>query len=153
MNVSLANGVAVVNATTGTYLRLESSNQLVTVYDQVAEIVTTQVFRNLTGAATPIKYAFPLHEEASASSLRWMINNTWYTAVFAPSPQDTTLPGGGDPDPDLMTYLGDSPLYFSIPDVVAADSAIVIELTYVELLPYNFSLVEFDYPGNYTLIQ
>lgn len=150
---SFAHGVAVVNATTGSYLRLESSNQSVTVYDQVAEIVTTQVFRNLTGAGTAIKYAFPLHEEASATSLRWMINNIWYTAIFAPSPQDTTLPGGDDPDPDLLAYLGDSPLFFSIPDVVAADSSIVIELTYVELLPYNFSLVEFDYPCNYTLIQ
>lgn len=148
-----ANGVAVVNANTGSYLRLESTNQSVTVYDQVAEIVTTQVFRNLTGAGTEIKYAFPLHEEASATSLRWMINNTWYTAIFAPSPQDTSLPGGGDPNPELMAYLGDSPLFFSIPDVVAADSAIVIELTYVELLPYNFSLVEFDYPGNYSPIQ
>lgn len=150
---SFAHGVAIVNATTGSYLRMVSGNQSVMVYDQVAEIVTTQVFRNLTGSGTAIKYAFPLHEEASATSLRWMINNTWYTAIFAPSPQDTTLPGGGDPDPDLLAYLGDSPLFFSIPDMVAADSSIVIELTYVELLPYNFSLVEFDYPGNYTLIQ
>ncbi|MCD6661276.1 MAG: VWA domain-containing protein [Lentimicrobium sp.] len=152
-NSTFAHGVAVVNATTGIYLRVESSNQSVMVYDQVATIVSTQVFRNQTGATTAVKYAFPLHEEASATSLRWMINNTWYTAIFAPSPQDTSLPGGGDPDPELMAYLGDSPLFFDIPDLVAADSSIVIEITYVELLPYNFSLVEFDYPNDYSLIQ
>lgn len=148
-----AHGVAVINATTGVYLKMESTSQTVTVYDQVAEIVSVQQFKNLTGEDVVIKYAFPLHEEASATGMRWLINNIWYNAVFAPSPQDTTLPGGGDPDPDLLEYLGESPLFFSIPDTLAADSSIVVELTYVELLPYNFSVVGFDYPNKYTLIQ
>jgi Ca-activated chloride channel family protein len=151
--LSFANGVTIVNASTPTYFYLDSTNQAITVYDQVAEVVTTQYFRNLTGADTPIKFAFPLHDEASATSLRWKVNNIWYSAVFAPSPQDTTMPGGNDPYPDLVSYLGDSPLYFSIPGQILADSTIIIELTYVELLPYSFSTVQFHYPNDYSLIQ
>jgi Ca-activated chloride channel family protein len=152
-NITIAHGVAIKDANLGTYLRLATSSQEVTVFDQVATIVSIQVFQNQTGLDASIKYAFPLHEEASATGLRWKIHNIWYSAVFAPSPQDTTLPGGGTPDPDLLAYLGDSPLYFEIPNSIDADSSITVELTYVELLPYDFSIVDFDYPNNYSLIQ
>jgi Ca-activated chloride channel homolog len=152
--LAIGHGVAIKDASAGIYFTLRSSSQVVTVYDQVSTTVTTQVFENMTGGPTTVKYAFPLHEEASATSLRWKVNNTWYTATFAPAPQDTTLPGGGGTtDPDLITYLGANPMYFEVPDTIAADSSLTVELTYVELLPYAFGTVQYDYPNNYQLIQ
>jgi Ca-activated chloride channel family protein len=148
----MGHGVAIKDASTASYFLLKSSTQIVTVYDQVATTVTTQVFKNQTGTPSMVKYAFPLHEEASATSLRWKVNNTWYTAIFTPAPQDTTFPGG-PPNQNLLTYLGESPLFFEVPDTIASDSTLTIELTYVELLPYSFGTVQFDYPNDYSLIQ
>ncbi len=151
--VVFGHGVAIVDANAPLYFKLKSSTQVVTVYDQVSTTVTTQIFKNQTGTPRVIKYAFPLHEQASATSLRWRVHNTWQTAIFAPAPQDTTLPGGGTPSQSLMTYLGGSPMFFSVPDTIAVDSTLTIELTYVELLPYSFGQVQYDYPNNYQLIQ
>ncbi|MCX6277269.1 MAG: VWA domain-containing protein [Bacteroidetes bacterium] len=148
-----AHGVAIKDATLGIYFKMLSTSQEVTVFGQVATIKTTQVFQNLTGSATVIKYAFPLHEEASATSLRWKIDTTWFTAIFTPAPQDTTLPGGGNPVASLLTYLGNTPLFFGVPDTIAPNDSLTVELTYVELLPYSFNVVQFDYPNKYSLIQ
>jgi Ca-activated chloride channel homolog len=149
----MGHGVAIKDATAGIYLSLKTSSQVVTVFDQVSTTVTTQVFMNQTSGATLVKYAFPLQQEASATSLRWKVNNIWKTAIFAPAPQDTTLPGGDSPDPDLVEYLGDTPLFFEVPDTIAKDSTLTVELTYVQLLPYSFGTVQFDYPNDYELIQ
>ncbi|MEI6886214.1 MAG: VWA domain-containing protein [Bacteroidota bacterium] len=151
--IALCHGVAVKDAGTGKYFLLKTSTQAVTVYDQVATTVTTQVFKNQTTAATVVKYAFPLHEEASATCLRWKANNIWHTAIFTPEPQDTTFPGGGTPNQNLKDYLGKTPLYFEVPDTIPPDSTLTVELSYVELLPYSFGTVQYDYPNDYHLIQ
>ncbi|MBP6871498.1 MAG: VWA domain-containing protein [Bacteroidales bacterium] len=149
-----SSGVCIVDAYQGIYFRLIANHVSVLVNDQIATVVTTQEFRNLTGADHVIKYAFPLHEEASATNIRWKLGGVWYTAVIAPEPQDTTLPGGGnDPDPDLVDHLGETPLYFTLLDTIPDDSTLVIELTYVQLLPYEYSKVDFFFPNNYELIQ
>ena len=150
---TFSNGVCIKNATEGIYLKLLSSDVEVLVNNQVAMLTTTQVFFNDLNQETKIKYAFPLYEDASATNLRWYVNGTWHTAVFSPTPQDTTLPGGNDPDPDLMEYLGNTPLFFNVPDTVLQDSIIIFELTYMQLLPYDFSVVDFRYPNAYSLIQ
>ncbi|MDX9907460.1 MAG: VIT domain-containing protein, partial [Bacteroidales bacterium] len=112
-----SSGVCIVDAYQGIYFRLIANHVSVLVNDQIATVITTQEFRNLTGADHVIKYAFPLHEEASATNIRWKLGGVWYTAVIAPEPQDTTLPGGGnDPDPDLVDHLGETPLYFTLLD-------------------------------------
>lgn len=150
-----ASGVCIVDAYQAVYFRLLSNQVYVMVNDQIATVKTTQEFRNLSGSDAVIKYAFPLHEEASATSIRWKLGGIWYTAVISPSPQDTTLPGGGgeDPDPDLMAHLGETPLYFNLLDTIPSDSVLTIELTYVQLLPYSFSKVDFFFPNDYSLIQ
>ncbi len=147
-----SNGVAITNAQTGLYLTLVSSEVLVNVEDQVSITTTLQVFRNNFASGQFVKYAFPLNEGASGTNLRWYINGEWHTAVFSPTPQDTTLPGG-TPNQNLTTYLGETPLYFSIDEELASDSLLIVELTYVELLPYQFGKVSFLYPNNYGLIQ
>jgi len=148
-----SNGVAIKNAATSQYFRLLSSDVQVIVYDQIAIVVATQKFLNNTGEKTKIKYAFPMAEGASGIGLRWNLNNTWYSADISPSPQDTTLPGGGGGNTQLQEFLGETPLFFPLQDSIANDSILIVELTYVQLLPYDYYEVDFKYPNDYSLIQ
>jgi hypothetical protein len=150
----LANGVVLNKAEVGSYLTLLESSVSVTIESQVSNTVTTQIFRNDIGDTLAIKYAFPLPENASATKLRYKINGIWYTARFAPVPQDTT--GGGTPgeeDYTLKQYLGSNPLYYNIDQAIGIDSTVIVELTYVKLLEYKFGKVKYIYPNNYLLIQ
>lgn len=151
-----ASGVCIVDAFDAIYFQLLSNQVSVMVNDQIATVKTTQAYRNVTGSDAVIKYAFPLSEEASATNIRWKLGGIWYTATISPTPQDTTLPGGGggeDPDPNLVAYLGETPMYFNLMDTIPSDSSLIIELTYVQLLPYSFSKVDFFFPNDYSLIQ
>jgi len=149
-----ANGVMVVDAQNGVYLTLESSVISVNVENQVAIITAIQSFKNNLEEDKRIKYAFPMPENGSATELKWKINGSWHTASFKPGPQDTTLPGGGgEIYPDLLSYLGETPLNYNIIDTLKVDSIITIELTYVQLLKYEFGTVKFEYPNDYFLIQ
>ena len=150
----LANGVGIIDAKNGIYLTLVSSYVDVNVENQVALVTTTQMFSNQSGAQQLIKYGFPLAESASGTELLWKINGTWYKANFAPTPQDTSQPGPvGEIHPNLKTYLGDTPLYFNIEQILKPDSLLTVKLSYVQLLSYSFGKVEFSYPNNYTLLQ
>jgi Ca-activated chloride channel family protein len=144
--------VAIKNAQNSEYFELVSSQIDVTVYDQIAIVVTTQSFLNNTGEISLIKYGYPLPENASGTGLRWKLNGNWYSATITPQPQDTTLPGGGG-NVNLSNYLGETPLYFDLKDSIPADSMLVVELTYVQLLPYSFYQVDFICPNDYGLIQ
>jgi Ca-activated chloride channel family protein len=147
-----ANGVGIINASNETYLTLLKSEIDVSVESQIAVVTSTQTFKNDLGADTTVKYAFPLPEEASATDLFWKINGQWYQANFNEIPQDTTLPGG-TPAQDLVDYLGGTPVYFNVPDTLKADSTLIMKIVYVELLPYSFGNVDFQYPNDYHLIQ
>lgn len=154
ISIASANGVGVINASTGVYAKMTASVVSVTVENQVAVVTTLQSFKNILGAAQTVKYAFPLPEGASGLKLRWYINGLWSTAVFSSTPQDTSLPGGGGTiAANLKTYLGATPLYFGIPDQLKKDSTLIVELTYVQLLPYRNGNVNFTYPNDYHLIQ
>ena len=148
-----ANGVGVVNASEQVYLKLLSSAVNVNVENQVAVIKSTQIFKNNLTYNTAFKYAFPLPEEASAIGLRWFIEGKWHDAVISATPQDTTFPGGGEPNQNFLNYIGQTPLYFDFSKPLPADSSILIELTYVEFLKYKFGKVQFEYPNDYTAIQ
>ena len=152
---ALANGVAIVNGSTPQYLELINSHVQVSIENQVAITTATQTFANRLGGNTTFKYAFPLNEQASAISLRWQIHNNWYTASFSATPQDTSVTGGEGEEPaaSLKNYLGATPLYFNISEVLGNDSLVTIELTYVEFLPYEFGVVDYTYPNDYQLIQ
>ena len=148
-----ANGVGIIDATNQVYLKLTSSVVEVEVENQVGIIKATQTFKNTLNTEVNFKYAFPLPIGASALSLKWLIDGKWKLATITPEPPDTTLPGGGNPHPNLLTYLGDVPLYFDISDTLKVDSEIVFELTYVQFLDYSFGNVRFRYPNDYQLIQ
>ena len=149
---SCPNGVGVVNASTGIYLKLTASDILASVEMQVSITKTTQYFYNNLGADKTVSYAFPLPEGASATELKWKLQGIWHTAPISPNPQDTTLPGG-TMNQNLRNYLGAKPLFFSIPEQVRRDSLLVVELTYVQLLKYDFGNVYYNYPNDYRLVQ
>ena len=152
-----AQGVGVLDATSETYLLLDENRIDVQVEDQVAIVTSTQRFRNPSPDSTLFTFAFPLAEDASPISIRWQINDTWYRGAIEPVPQDTTLPGeGGGPGGGrvpLDDYLGETPLLFDIEQHLGADSSVVVELSYVQLLPYRFGNVDFSFPNRYTEIQ
>ena len=149
---SYSNGVGVVNASTGIYLKLTATDIQVSVEMQVSITRTTQYFHNNLGADKTVAYAFPLPDGASATELRWKLNGVWHIAPISPSPQDTSLPGG-TMNQNLRNYLGAKPLFFSIPDTVVRDSLLVVELTFVQLLKYDFGDVFYNYPNDYRLVQ
>jgi len=152
--VLFGNGVAVVDNVNGIYLKLVSGYTHVSVENQVAIITTTHTFRNEFDSLTVIQYGFPLVEDASAINLRWKINGQWFQAEIAPTPQDTSSGAGSSSSHYyLKEFLGKTPLLFDIPQSVAPDSELVVELTYVQLLPYEFGKVIFTYPNDYSLIQ
>ncbi len=148
----LANGVGVIDAGNAVYLKLISSKVDVYVENQVAITKATMIFENNYSTAQNFKYAFPLPEGATATQLKWYIEGTWWVAQIAEVPQDTTLPGGSI-HPDLQEYLGPTPLFFDITQPLQPDSTTIIELQYVELLPYEFGNVSYEYPNDYQLIQ
>ena len=148
----LANGIAIFNDENGICLKLVNSKVEVNVNNQVAVIKTTQTFKNELGIDVYVKYGFPLADGASATKLMWKVNNLWYQANIAATPQDTTHPGG-NVNQKIKQYLGNTPLYFTIPQEITNDSLIVVELTYVQLLSYKNGKVFFNYPNNYMLIQ
>ncbi|MEJ2052887.1 MAG: VIT domain-containing protein [Calditrichaceae bacterium] len=152
--VILANGVAIINGEEGIYLKLVNSEIEVNVESQVAVITSRQTFLNQFSKTSVPKYAFPLPADANATGLRWKVNGEWYEASFQAIPQDTTSPGtGGSMYEDLKSYLGDTPIYYDIEQGVKADSFLVVEISYVQLLHYEFGEVDFTYPNDYTKIQ
>ncbi len=149
----LANGVCIENAEDGICLELVASEVDVIVANQVSIVTTTQTFRNNLSHQFSLKYAFPLYEDASATSLSWQIGGEWFEAGIGPTEPDT-IPGGSNMDPALREYLGETPLYFSSSDfTVLPDSLFKVSLTYVQLLEYEFGDVHLYYPNDYTLVQ
>jgi Ca-activated chloride channel homolog len=151
-----SNGVCIVNADENNYLPLVSSDIDVTVNNQIATIKSTQVFYNDTGTDTLVKFAFPLTGTAAVIQLRWNNYGLWYVADFAPSPQDTILPGGnggGSASDVLKEYLGENALYFNLEQHIPAGGFVTFEITYVDLLPYAFNVVEFFHPNDYSVFQ
>jgi Ca-activated chloride channel family protein len=150
---SNANSVVIVDGTNETYLRMTQSQIDVVVQNQIATIVSSQKFINDFGSSQIIKYAFPVPVEASVTQLRWRINGgDWEVAEFIIG-DPSGGGGGGTYHPNLIQYLGDTPVFLEITDALANTAEIEFEISYVELLPYSFNEVTFEYPSDYSLIQ
>lgn len=149
-----AGGVAIVDANAGSYFRMLSSEVNVSVENQIAVVTTREIFRNGFNSTAKIKYGFPMPEDGSATELKFYVNDQWYKATFSATPQDTSLPGpGGNIDNNLKEYLGDTPLYYNIEHQVDSGDSIIIQLSYVQLLPYEYGKVRFYFPNDYRYIQ
>lgn len=149
----VANGVIIPDSASIKYLPLISSKVDVAVDGQVAITKTTQVFLNTTGDSMKVQYAFPVPLGASALSLFYKTNNQWYEAKFSATEQDS-ISGGGETtvDYELLTFLGENPLIYTMDQTIHADSMLMVELVYVELLEYKLGKVNYTYPNNYEII-
>ncbi|MCF7913176.1 MAG: VWA domain-containing protein [Candidatus Cloacimonetes bacterium] len=148
-----ANGVCIIDAEAGSCLFLQESIVNVTIENQVCIVTSTQRFVNPYSEDYSLKYAFPLYEDASVTDLRWQVDDVWYAAVISPTEPDT-IPGGSNLNNEFEEYLGETPLYFSNDQVIIEQGGeLLMEITYVQLLPYAFGNVDFYYPNDYSLIQ
>lgn len=156
VTVCYPNGVVIVDAGSGTYFTLKNSVVSVEVNNQVAIVTSKQLFINNTGKSQKVKYGFPMPKSGTATQLRWKIEDEWTYANFKVGEQNDTLPGtggGSSPNSSLISYLGETPLYFDLSDTLDANQEIEIEITYVQLLEYKFNIVSFSYTSDYSLIQ
>lgn len=153
MQFCLGNGVLIKNQETGEYATMTESVVFADVQNQVATIISSQTFVNQYATAFDGKYGFPMPSEASVTQLRWRINGgDWNYAQFTPGGGGNTGSGGAV-NPTLEDYMGETPLYFSFNNPIEPEDVVEVELTYVELLPYSFNEVTFEFPSDYSLIQ
>lgn len=149
-----AQGVMIQDASTASMLPLGSSHINVVINDQVALVTSAQSFINDQSDTLTVKYGYPLAVTASATRVRWMLaDSVWHTASMVAEPQDTILPGtggGASVDPLLQGYLGETPLYFNINNPIPPGAWMVVEISYVELLPYGNARVEFSSASDYS---
>jgi len=149
-----ANGVLFSKTETGSYVRLKETSVNVAIEGQVAITMARGVFVNNLADSLPVKFAFPLPESASATGLRYKLEGIWYEASFSPLPQDTSLVfDPGQDDFYLRQYLGKNPLFYDIEQALLIDSTMIVELSYVELLPYSLGNVNYRFPNDYQVIQ
>ncbi len=128
----------------------------VVIDNQVAIVTSTQKFINNSNLGQYARMGFPIPEDASATQLSWKINNDWQHAQFSATPQDSIIPGPGTNHPyeyQIRAYLGETPLYFSIPDGIPENDTICVQFTYVQLLEYDLGTVDFHFPSDYTAIN
>lgn len=158
----LANGIGINSSQAGHYFQLIESKTSVVVNNQIARITSTQTLKNNSNLPSMLKYGFPLGESANAINMRWYIDGEWKVATVSGAEQDNSLPSGGNggggssgsnSNQSLVDFLGDSPFFFSPKDTVAVDSIIVMEFTYVQLLPYYQGKVEFYQKGDISQFQ
>ncbi len=151
---AFSTGVAIVDISKAYYLKLVDNHIQVQVENQVAIVTSTQTFKNFYNTAKKVKYGFPMPEDGSATELDFYVDGHWYSATFSASPQDTSLPHSGEEmDANLKEYLGDTPLFYNIEHEVPAGGDLIVRLKYVQLLPYKFGKVNFEYKGDYRLLQ
>lgn len=153
-----SHGVALVQSN-GQLMNLSETHVDVQINNQIAIVTSRQVFINKTGEDIQVKYGFPLNEGANPIRLRWRVGkDDWKEAVVEENDQDESLPNtsGGNgtvSSSALDAYLGAHPLFFETDDLIGKGLKFSIEITYVELLPYSFGEVQFEYPWDYSLIQ
>lgn len=160
-----SHGVCIVDADNSDYLTLRKSDIDVTVRNQIATVSSLQTFYNDSSDSLKIKYAFPLPSNANPIYFRFRIEGEdWQEAVFNAAGQNSDLPGSGSSggglgsssgtaSPGLSSYLGATPFYFTFGNYLPTEKNIEIEIVYVQLLEYEFGIVQFHYPNDYSVIQ
>ena len=144
-----AEGVLKVMELPYTYLPLKAVEIDTRIDYQIAVTISRQTFANDLGMDVKLKYGFSLNAEASVTNVRWHKHGNWYQGEMVGRPQDTTAVNpGGEVDRQFLDYLGECPFFFTFKDSLAKDSTITIELTYLQLLEYDFSKIFYHYPAD-----
>ncbi len=123
---------------------------MVNIQDQVAETHVDQVFFNTLNQSAEAIYIFPLPENAMITELVYWVNGERFEAEIRERQQ--AIKAYNQKlyhwlDPALLEYLGDNMFRLSIVPV-NAQSEFRTEITYVELLNYDFGILEYKYLMN-----
>lgn len=145
---AFADGIMKIKGQASSYLLPQRLTVTVDIDNQVATTVTQATFVNSLPLPVWLIYGFPTDVNASVLQFRWRTAGVWHTAQITGSPQDTSgiIDPGGDSDRLFREYLGEAPFFFTFRDSLPADSALTVELTYIELLRYRSGEVIYDYP-------
>jgi len=134
------------------YTHLSSCAYEVQITDQIAEVKVTEIFVNNSGTQYLPRLYFPVPRGASATTLRWDYGNGWQEAEISPIPDNP--PGGPVSFPDyFVVYIQLMPLVFDFPDPLPAGSQLKVELTYVQMMNYNFGSVSLNLKNDYHNMQ
>lgn len=140
-------GVLVLDAEVPDLLPPFEADYDVYVENQVAVTHLHGEYINSRNDAVEPVWVFPLPAEASATRLRYRMNGLWTEVPIAVGPQDPGLPGD-QIHPSLLTFMGHTPLVFHFEHALPPDSTLIVELDYVELLPYEYGTVSMRHPAN-----
>lgn len=115
--------------------------------DPVAETTVDQIFFNEMTTSVEAVYIFPMPENAMITQLIYWVNGVRFEADIrerqeAVSDYNEKLRQWIDPA--LLEYLGDNQFRLSIVPI-DAQSEVRTEITYVEMLKYDFSVTTYKY--------
>ncbi len=118
----------------------------VTIRGLIAETVVYQEFKNEWTQATDAVWAFPLPQDARATSLMYSYGEKTYQADLQEKEQ-VENPGTGEGGiiAEINEYLGDNVLRLSLQNI-RADEIQKIELHYISLLDYHRGEYTYRYP-------
>lgn len=119
----------------------------VEIQDQIAVTHVDQTFRNELGTVVEAVYIFPLPENAMITELVYWFNGERYVAEIRErqaARDDYNRKIRQYLDPALLEYLGDNLFRLSIAPI-NGNSDVRTEITYVELLNYDFGKVHYKF--------
>ncbi len=156
--LGMAHGIAL--ATGALYVRPLNSNEqyrlmtiktydaTVNIQDQIAVTHVDQVFTNRTGNRVESTFIFPLPDGAVITELIYWFNGLKYTASLRERQEAQQAYNERirqRVDPALLQYFGDNVYKLNIAPI-EPNSDVRFEITYAELLPYEFGAVSYRFP-------
>ena len=117
---------------------------------QVAVTQVDQVFRNEMNATVEAVWLFPLPENAVVVELFYKFNGQWYKGAIrerAEARKEYEERIRWNLDPALLEYMGNNLYRLSVAPI-NANSDVETKITYVEMLPYEFGTVNYEFKLN-----
>lgn len=126
---------------------IKSMDVNVNLQDQVAVTKVDQIFFNEMNTSVEAVYLFPLPENAMITELNYWFNGQKYSAKIRERGEAVAAYNQKLAqwlDPALLEYLGDNLFRLSIVPI-NAESEVRTEITYVELLNYDFGVNNYKF--------
>jgi len=114
---------------------------------QVAVTTVDQIFRNEMNATVEAVWLFPLPENAVVVELFYKFNGQWYKGAIrerAEARKEYEERIRWNLDPALLEYMGNNLYRLSVAPI-NANSDVETKITYVEMLPYEFGTVDYEF--------
>ncbi|MBC8145944.1 MAG: VWA domain-containing protein, partial [bacterium] len=132
---------------TFTTMSIRTYDASVEIQDQIAVTHVDQTFYNALDSRVESTYIFPLTDGAVITSLVYWFNGKRYVANLRErkeAQQQYNEKVRRLIDPALLQYLGDNVFKLNIAPI-DAKSEVRFEITYAELLPYDFGFVDYRF--------